>query len=521
MLRKMTLLFVVMMMVSVVASAQVVTLSVDDLGPFEPGDTIAVPIQVSDLTGMEILGFQFYLCYASTALDFDSVEWGNVLPDGWDIYATLDSPGVLNLFGFDNDAPLEGTGLIATAYFRVREEADCVDPYLFYFDQRPCCLPVFGNGDIVYDVVTNEGSFYVPCPSSLLLKGFVNTWSCGESPLKGMVVDLHDMGECSDCEPTESTWLESYVTTDDGEYEFSILSTSNYCVVVNPPCIQADELDSPEHADINNGDADALVEFLGDWDHLQYCAIAPGTWGDDPYTTMYPMMEAADLTYDRMINVIDASVLKQVIFKICGFGNFAGEVCWIPVTTTARQMLLTVPAPGEAVPDTTILDFVFLLTGDINGSYGSTGRGETVKSLSTIEAPFIGNVIDSTIGTITLQNASDFSSSQFVLNYDPSEIMLSGFSLSDDLEGCDLDYMSEPGRVMFLILTPGQDYSTDSLDLIQFTATMLNENAESHLTIEHAMVNDGIPSVRNGLISTDSIVGNEDMTWGKLKTNYR
>jgi hypothetical protein len=99
----------------------------------EHGDTIAIPVIVSDLTGEEIYAFQVFLTFDSTVLAPDSAYSTGTIAQGWGAPTFNDSiPGRINI-AQAGTTPLSGSGVLVYAVFVVKGSQG--DTTTIHFDE--------------------------------------------------------------------------------------------------------------------------------------------------------------------------------------------------------------------------------------------------------------------------------------------------------------------------------------------------------------------------------------------------
>jgi len=95
-----------------------VTVTIADTAGF-PGDTLKVPIRVSDLTGLEVYSYQFKLHYDSTVVRAIGVDSAGTLTEGWDrTWLNLNHAGevIAGNYGIQS---LENTGVLIYIVFEL------------------------------------------------------------------------------------------------------------------------------------------------------------------------------------------------------------------------------------------------------------------------------------------------------------------------------------------------------------------------------------------------------------------
>jgi len=89
-----------------------------------PGDTLLVPVRVSDLTGLEIYSYQFKLYYDPTVVQMLGMDSTATLTQGWgSAVMNLESPGTVNLGNYGTSA-LSGAGVLLFLKFVLNGQPD-------------------------------------------------------------------------------------------------------------------------------------------------------------------------------------------------------------------------------------------------------------------------------------------------------------------------------------------------------------------------------------------------------------
>jgi len=89
----------------------------------EPGAEINIPLQVSDVTGLEILGYEGQLTYDPTVLELESVSQANSLSAEWAVVTNDTQAGTLQLVAY-GATPLAGEGALLNLTFTVLANAN-------------------------------------------------------------------------------------------------------------------------------------------------------------------------------------------------------------------------------------------------------------------------------------------------------------------------------------------------------------------------------------------------------------
>ena len=96
----------------------------------KPGAEINIPLEVSDVTGLQILGYEGQLTYDPTVLELKSVSQANSLSAEWAVVSNDTQAGRLQLVAY-GVTPLSGEGALLTFTFTALANADQQSPPAF------------------------------------------------------------------------------------------------------------------------------------------------------------------------------------------------------------------------------------------------------------------------------------------------------------------------------------------------------------------------------------------------------
>jgi hypothetical protein len=88
-----------------------VEVSIPDISAAEPGDTIRVPVEVSDLTGAEIGAFEFSISYDPVVISFVDSDSSGTIASGMLLASNAPEAGLLKV-GAASAIPISGAGTL-------------------------------------------------------------------------------------------------------------------------------------------------------------------------------------------------------------------------------------------------------------------------------------------------------------------------------------------------------------------------------------------------------------------------
>ena len=371
-------------------NANALTLTAGNAGNALPGDFITVPVSVSNMTGLDVMAFEFHFCYDPAVLSYDGMTVDIAFPDqNWVLDHTVLSPGEILVIGYGRDAPLVGGGGLVTFSFRVRDAVPWDDCYDYGFG---CCAPVFGDG---LNVVTVGGQFCVPMHPSTVVRGTVYTkvyrcQNCGvecvEVGVPGITVELYQ-APCSECEP--EILYTTVTTNQNGDFEIPVFDENDYRLQIVPFAYQGPDLYGQiPTSTINAEDLYYLKRFLLQSESLANCAVPAGSFGECPPTVVLPQMMAADVNFDDHVMVTDAPYLWQLVSNVMtsSYTVMPSSPWSWQVVCGERDLYVAVPESGAGAPMTGN-DFFMVLPGDIDGSDALPAEAKTVRSNEVLRAP--------------------------------------------------------------------------------------------------------------------------------------
>lgn len=299
------------------------------------GDTVTIPVNCSDLTGLSIYSVGIFISYDSTILEaIDANLSGTVVdPLTWGVPTTNIEPGQI-LIAMAGTTPISGNGKLINIVFQVKGNAD--DSTTLHFEH----------------VILNEGDPIASTSDGLLrvigyyIKGNLYYYSSSSVAVNNATVFL--TGEVN----------QNYVSDAQGYYEFLNLPSGNYTVTP--------EKDGDQKNAISPYDASFILRYY------------VGTMNLTPY-----QYTAADVSGNGDITPYDASY----ILRYC-----VGAIPEFPVGADWRFIVHDFPIddtnwtnasgyrsynPLESNQDDQ--DFIGILYGDVSGNWvGSTNSGSNV-----------------------------------------------------------------------------------------------------------------------------------------------
>ena len=82
-----------------------------------PAGTVQIPINVSDVSGLEIMSYQFHITFDDSVLNFSGLDTNNALSQSWAMYSNDDNQGNIFIGGYG--AILSGVGTLIYLNFDV------------------------------------------------------------------------------------------------------------------------------------------------------------------------------------------------------------------------------------------------------------------------------------------------------------------------------------------------------------------------------------------------------------------
>lgn len=500
-----------------VGAAQALHLDLDGYSNVEPGSFIEVPINVGSMAGLNVLAYSIEVTYDAGAFAYDSMSTDSYDYGDWWVQDNLLASGLVRVVANAQPDPIEAAGTLFTLRFYVLEDAERGECYPFGFDDI-----VFNDGSV--PISTTGASVCIAELPSQMISGHVYRmhtgcedceYSCDESALSGVTVQLWDMS-CSPCE--DGMFVAAMESDADGYFSFEVFDSAVYEVRVVPECYDGDLSDDGLEEGIQAYDLYMLRSYLlGAGVSLGNCQFTPWCLP----VPVYPQMTAADTDHDDAITPMDGFGMWQVLQNVMDSGVTGLPVspwCWV-FMCDSREVVVDVDGPA---PDA--VSFHAVLPGDIDGSLGAARIATAKTTDATLVAPTIAGVDVTGRGEVFVEDVTNMRSAQFVLEYDPSVVVISNVALGDDVADCELMFNADnPGAFIVTVLSVNRAITMPACELVTFDAMLLHpelDGQRSDLTFSSHRINTAVPNVRNGYI-TNTVVSNDDMSWSELKSNFR
>jgi hypothetical protein len=360
-----------------------------------PGDDIAVPVSISDVTGWGVMAFEMEICWCDLPtglLQYVECRPGEVLTgSNWDnLFCGPCGPNCISVTSA-GALPLEGQGVLFRLVFHISSNA------------KPCmCCPLRFESIALYDPEDPLNT----CPTNgkvcidwCDISGTVMAWYCDYDDcnrpyylryLEGVRVNLY---QCSD-------FISTTYTDGDGKFDFNCLpplpipGDKEVC----PYCVDIDYCEIPRSL-INAFDAALILKYLVCMDDLMCCPIFQ--CGD----YVYPQMVAADVNCTGVITAYDASLVLQYVVGLLPAFPCADMWSWYYLLCTNCVTF----CPGG-------FGIVGVMKGDVSGAcYRLT---ETLTAaVPEVELGVPRHFGDYVEVPVTVKNAVDVCSAQFTVDY--------------------------------------------------------------------------------------------------------
>ncbi|MFZ5516478.1 MAG: cohesin domain-containing protein [Candidatus Zhuqueibacterota bacterium] len=178
----------ILLFFSVAALQASVEVTLPDTSYF-PGDTLRVPVRVSDLTGLEIYSYQFMLHYDPAVVQMLGVDSTGSLTQAWgSAVMNLSSPGTVTLGNYGTSV-LSGAGVLMYLEFALIGQSDDstqLDVQNFEFnDANPAAVVTDGSIKILYEPVVVTFNVNIPENMEFFIDGvrhnfpFETEWGAG------------------------------------------------------------------------------------------------------------------------------------------------------------------------------------------------------------------------------------------------------------------------------------------------------------------------------------------------------
>jgi hypothetical protein len=455
-------------------------LSIQGMADAKPGEDIAVPVVISEVTGWGILAFEMEICWCDLPaglLQYKGCERGYVMEEsGW--APPICSPCESNCISIAaaNPYPLSGNGPLFYLIFHVSANAKpcmCCDlrfEYAYLYDPEDPLNVCTSGADV--------------CIEWCDVRGVVKSWYCEYDPCEGWYrpyglpgVRVH-LWDCHG--PVASDFT-------DGKGQFEFLCLDPLCGKVDGTgddagsgcfyCAGLDYCEVPPDA-IGAYDASLILQYLVCSIDFEYCAF-PLNGG-----VILPQMVAADVNCTGMITAYDAALILQYVVGI------------LPTFPCPHMWNWYVMAPGSCVLDCPgFIEFIGVLKGDVSGPrLEVTG----LLSASTVAIKFgmarhAGDSIDI---PVLLENATGVCSAEFDFEFKTSDFTLDSVRPAGLADGFLLHYSEHDGHVKVAMAGSAGINGSGRLAVVRL------ERKPSTLPVTYsrpvlisARLNDGYPSV--------------------------
>jgi len=162
-----------------------------------PGDTLKVPINVSDLTGLEVYSYQFKIKYDTTIIRALGIDPTGTLTETWEkTWINLEIPGEVMLGNYGIE-PLQNSGILIYVLFKLSEQIgdstklECQD---FEFNAgNPPAIITNGSIKILHPPIAVSFNSNFNDSIKILIDGteknvpFITTWIHGSSHTIGVI----------------------------------------------------------------------------------------------------------------------------------------------------------------------------------------------------------------------------------------------------------------------------------------------------------------------------------------------
>ena len=348
-----------------------------------PGDTLDVPVLVSDLTGLGITGVGLKIAYDAEKLTALSAFTGGTIAEGWGTPTYNITDGRMNI-GMAGTTSLAGSGPLV--YIKFAVASDISSGVTSPLDLAEVEL---NDGEIPASV---QGGSVVVVVTKFDISGNIAYYADTTKAIEGVSVTAFEGGVpvCSD------------TTDEDGRYELPDLPMGDYTVKPVKEARGRESAVSPFDA------AKVLQYYVGLVDLSPYQRIA------------------GDVTGNCQVSPFDAAkILQYYVGLIDSFP--AGSWKFVPTSFTLNGTSWC-SAPDNLVyepldSDKSDQDYVGILYGDVTGNWsGSTSPKVAVGGVRHVSLSSVSEGVRVFTLLVEVDDATGVLSVGITLNYDPEEL---------------------------------------------------------------------------------------------------
>ena len=348
-----------------------------------PGDTLDVPVLVSDLTGLGITGVGLRITYDAEKLTALGASTGGTIAEGWGTPTYNITDGRMNI-GMAGATSLAGSGPLVYIKFAVASDLS-----LGVTSPLDLAEVELNDGEIPASV---QGGSVVVVVTKFDISGKIGYYADTTKAIEGVSVTAFEGGVpvCSD------------TTDEDGRYELPDLPVGDYTVRPVKEARGRESAVSPLDA------AKVLQYYVGLVDLSPYQRIA------------------GDVTGNRQVGPFDAAkILQYYVGLIDSFP--AGSWKFVPTSFTLNGTSWS-SAPDNLVyepldSDKSDQDYVGVLYGDVTGNWsGSTSPKVAVGGVRHVSLSSVSEGVGVFTLLVEVDDATGVLSVGITLNYDPEEL---------------------------------------------------------------------------------------------------
>jgi hypothetical protein len=436
-----------------------------------PGEDVAVPIHISNVTGWGVLAFDMEICWCDLPvglLQYLGCHPGEVMAcSSWPtLMCGPCGPNCVSVTSA-SATPLEGEGILFSLIFHVSANA------------KPCmCCPIRFEHVYLYDpedplnVCESGGNV---CVDWCDVSGRVSAWYCDYDDcdipyylryLEGVRVNLYQCDES----------IATTYTDPQGYFAFTCLpplpvpGAKDVC----PYCVNLDYCEVPRGL-ITAFDAALILKYLVCMDDLDCCPIFQcGDW-------VYPQIVAADVNCTDVVTAYDASLVLQYVVGL--LPAFPCPDMWLWYYMLCRNCEHTCPA-GFGI--------VGVLKGDVSGMcYREPPLFTGASPEAELGIPrHFGDYVEV---PVSVKNVTDVYSAQFEVDYNARDFSVIEVRAAGPASGFMSAFHAADGKLLIAMassssFTGGGDVAIVTFkkkhtpvpvasNRMQMTSAMLNETA--------------------------------------------
>ena len=414
--------------VTVLPSSVEVQVSVPDTSA-APGDTLWIPVRVSDVTGKGVVSFRIVLTYSSNVLAPISASTANTIAEVLDSVAVnlgIQDTLAVGVAGTE-DHPLSGTGSLLLLQFEV--VGGCGDTTPLHLAEV-----LFNEG--IPPAVTADGTFEVVCGR---ISGAVRYYS-DDTPIAGVDMLLSGTGSAT------------VVTGEHGLYQFDNLDAGTYAV-----CPTKDA-DPPEPA-VSAYDASL--------------ALRHSVWLD---TLNAEQFIAGDVTGNEDITPYDAAL---ILSYVVGLRTEFPAGAWVFLPDSVQV---------DVPPGTAGASFTGILVGDPSGDYGVGSAPRIV--VGDLRKVCLKESLRGS--AVRIEDARDVLAGEMVVTFDPEQVEVTEVVPGALTSGCLFAYGIEEGTIRMAFAGSDALSGGGDLAEIGFHRRVGTEASEVRaLDLGHVRLNEG------------------------------